>query len=47
MLRFHMKKKCINFCSYLDKQRMHFNAMPKINCTENTMKLLIGRLLEK
>ena len=36
MLRFQMKKKCINFGSYLDKQRMHFNAMRKINCTENT-----------
>ena len=34
MLRFHMKKKCINFGSYLDKQRMHFNGMRKINCTE-------------
>ena len=40
MLRFHMKKKCINFGSYLDKQRMHSNAKRKINCTENTICLL-------
>ena len=47
MLRFHMKKKrIINLDSYLDKQRMHFDAMPKTNCTENTIKLLMGRLLE-
>ena len=39
MLRFHIKKKCINFGSYLDKQRMHFNAMRKINWIENTIKL--------
>ena len=47
MLRFDMKKKCINFGSYLDKQRMHFNAMRKINCTENTIKLYDGTLAGK
>ena len=40
MLRFQMKKKCINFGSYLDKRHMHFNAMRKINCKENTICLL-------
>ena len=44
MLRFHIKKKCINFDSYLDKQRMHFNATRKINCRTRYM---MGRLLEK
>ena len=33
-----MKKKWINFDSYLDKQRMHGNAMRKIYFTENTSK---------
>ena len=47
MLRFHMKKKCINFGSYLDERRMHFNAMRKINCTENTIKLYDGTLAGK
>ena len=37
MLRFHMKKKRIKFDSYLDKQRMHCNAMPKY-FAENTSK---------
>ena len=38
MLRFHMKKKRIKFDSYLDKQRMHCNAMRKIYFLGNTSK---------
>ena len=56
ILKFHMKKKWINFDSYLDKQRTHCNAMRKIYVSENTSKkpsdvawesCMIGRLLRK
>ena len=38
MLRFHIKKNCINFDSYLDKKRMHCNATRKNYFSENTSK---------
>ena len=37
MLRFHIKKKCINFGSYLDKQRMHFNLI-SMQCGKSTVE---------
>ena len=49
MLRFHMKKKQINFDSYLDKHRMHCNAWEHQQEAKrcSLIKLYDGMLAEK